>query len=345
MADGYEISLYDYHLPPELIAKEPAQPRDSSRLLILEKKTGAISDEIFRDLPKHLRHGDLIVVNDTKVFPARLLGQKPSGGKAEIFLLEKLDNDNWTALVKPGRRLGEGAVVDFADDFAARILGRFPDGRREIELIGNGNIWSLLEKHGHTPLPVYIDRKDRPDDVERYQTVYAENTGAVAAPTAGFHFTEPLIEKIKGMGVEFARVTLHVGWGTFRGIDVDDIREHKMHSEYYEISSETARRVNLAKSENRRVICVGTTSVRAIESAAVRDLPLKAHSTRTEIFISPGFEFKIADGIITNFHLPKSSLIVMISAFAGREHVMAAYRHAIEEGYRFCSYGDAMLIT
>ncbi len=345
MADSYKISLYDYRLPEELIAKEPAQPRDSSRLLILDKKTGAIADEVFRNLPNHLRPGDLIVVNDTKVFPARLLGRKPSGGKAEIFLLEKLDNGNWTALVKPGRRLGEGTVVGFSDDFSARILGRFPDGRREIELIGNGNIWSLLEKHGHTPLPVYIDRKDRPDDVERYQTVYAEKTGAVAAPTAGFHFTEPLIEKIKGMGVEFARVTLHVGWGTFRGIDVDDIREHKMHSESYEISSETARRVNLAKSENRRIICVGTTSVRAIESAAVRDLPLKPHSARTEIFISPGFEFKIADGMITNFHLPKSSLIVMISAFAGREHVMAAYRHAIEDGYRFYSYGDAMLIT
>ncbi len=345
MKEGYEIGLYNYDLPKEFIASEPAQPRDSSKLLVLDRKIGAIQDKIFRDLPDFLREGDVIVVNDTKVFPARLLGKKVSGGNAEIFLLERLENGDWTALVKPGKRLGDGAIVNIGEDFSAIIREKLSDRRRRVSLLGESDIWSLLERHGHTPLPVYIDRKDRPDDIDRYQTVYAEKIGAVAAPTAGFHFTENLIKRIEQMGVKFVNVTLHVGWGTFKGIEAQDIRNHKMHSEYYEIPESTALEVNHAKSENRRVICVGTTSVRAIESAAGKGLPLQPHSARTELFISPGYEFKVADGMITNFHLPRSSLIVMVSAFAGRESIMAAYRHAIASGYRFYSYGDAMLVV
>ncbi len=344
MKKHYDIKLYDYDLPRDRIALKPVTPRDSSRLLVLEKDTGALTDSIFTDLPGYLKHDDLIVINDTKVFPARLIGYKRSGGKAEVFLLEKLTDNEWIALVKPGRRLSEENEIIFADDFKALITKRLPDGRRKVRLNGEGNIWQLLDKYGHTPLPVYIDREDRPEDVGRYQTVYASKTGAVAAPTAGFHFTKKLIDRIRDIGVEFVNVTLHVGWGTFRGIDVDDIRDHRMHSEYFEICEETAAKINKAKEENRRIICVGTTTVRTLESAAIRDLPLLNHSAKTELFISPGFEFKITDAMITNFHLPKSSLIVMVSAFADREKIMQAYRHAIEEKYRFYSYGDAMLI-
>lgn len=345
MEKKYDIRHYDYELPRELIAKEPVTPRDSSRLLALDKNTGELNDARFSELPDFLRPEDLLIINDTKVFPARLLGKKTTGGKAEVFLLERLESGEWTALVKPGRRLPPETEIIIGENFSAIIKEILPDGRRKVLLKGEGDIWELLEEHGHTPLPVYIDRKDRPDDVARYQTVYAKNTGAVAAPTAGFHFTQRLIDEITGLGVTFAKVTLHVGWGTFRSIDVDDIREHRMHSEYYEISSETADAINLAKSEDRRVICVGTTSVRALESAALAYFPLQPHSAKTELFISPGFEFKITDAMITNFHLPKSSLIVMVSAFTGRDKIMAAYRHAIEEKYRFYSYGDAMLIS
>jgi len=344
MSDKYDIGLYDYELPEGLIAREPASPRDSSRLLVLERTTEKLIDSVFRELPSFLQNDDLLVVNDTRVFPARLLGKKTTGGKAEVFLLEPIEGGFWEALVRPGKRLCKGDIVEIADDLSVEIIGRLGDGSRKIRLIHNGDLWEMLEKVGHTPLPFYIDRPDRPEDTERYQTVYANSRGAVAAPTAGLHFTENLIEKLDKKGVDIVRLTLHIGWGTFKGIEAADIRAHSMHSEYYEIPDKTAQAVNEAKAVGRRVIAVGTSTIRALESAALKDMPLKAHSARTELFIMPGFEFKTTDGAITNFHLPKSSLIVMISALTGRETILAAYKHAIDKKYRFYSYGDAMLI-
>jgi len=338
------ISSYDYELPPELIAQEPAEPRDSSRLLVMSRASGALTDNVFSEMPGFLREGDLLLANNTRVFPARLLGKKTSGGKAEVFLLEHLSSGEWLALVRPGRRLRDGTIIEISSDLDVEITGRLPDGRRRVRFHTDNDIWKALELHGHTPLPFYIDREDRPEDADRYQTVFAKKRGAVAAPTAGLHFTDGLIEELHNKAVEFANITLHVGWGTFHGIEVDDIREHEMHSEYYEIDEPTASAINRAKSEGRRIICVGTTTVRAVESAATRGTLIEPHSARTELFIMPGFEFKVTDAMITNFHLPRSSLLVMVSAFAGRDSILRAYCHAVEKRYRFYSYGDAMLI-
>ncbi len=344
MSYEFDISAFDYELPDGLIAQEAAQPRDSSRLLVLDRSTGELEDRIFNEIPKKLRSEDLLVVNDTKVFPARLLGHKKTGGKAEIFLLEQIDGDRWQALVKPGRRLAPGAIVKISESLSARIDDRLPDGSRIITLQHSGDLWEELRRSGHTPLPLYIDRADRPEDVARYQTIFAKKRGAVAAPTAGLHFTPELLKRIELRGIQIARITLHVGWGTFKGIDEPDIRDHKMHSEYFEIGVEAARSINEAIKAKRRIVAVGTTTVRALESAAIAGLPLKPLSGKTNLFIYPGFDFKITGAIITNFHLPKSSLIVMVSAFAGRSKIMRAYEHAVAEKYRFYSYGDAMLI-
>jgi S-adenosylmethionine:tRNA ribosyltransferase-isomerase len=324
---------------------EAAQPRDSSRLLVLDRSTGALEDRIFGELPDLLRHDDILVMNDTKVFPARLLGHKKTGGKAEIFLLERIEGDRWKALVKPGRRLPPGTVIRVSEAMSVEVDERLPDGARIVILKHHGDLWADLERCGHTPLPLYIDRPDRLADRERYQTVYARNRGAVAAPTAGLHFTPELLKKIELRGIQIAKITLHVGWGTFKGIDESDIRDHKMHDEYYEIGAEAASSINKAINDKRRIVAVGTTTVRALESAAHKNLPLEPTSEKTNIFIYPGFDFKATGAIVTNFHLPKSSLIVMVSAFAGREKIMHAYEHAVAERYRFYSYGDAMFIA
>ncbi|MCK5833818.1 tRNA preQ1(34) S-adenosylmethionine ribosyltransferase-isomerase QueA [bacterium] len=343
MKNKFDIENYDYYLPKELIAQEAAEPRDSARLLHL-MKTGEFEDKIFRDITGLLRSDDLLVVNNTKVFPARLLGNKVTGGRAEIFLLDCLGNNRWTALVKPARRLKIGTVVKISEELTAEIIEVNSDASRVVKLHYDGDIWKALERFGHTPLPLYIERSDRIDDAERYQTVYANEIGAVAAPTAGLHFNNDIIENIISRGVELAKVTLHVGWGTFSSIEAKDIRAHTMHSEFYEISSNTADMLNTARTEGRRIVAVGTTTVRALESAAVYGFPLKPISEKTQLFIFPGFKFKVVSAIVTNFHIPKSSLLVMISAFTGRDVIMDAYKHAIAQKYRFYSYGDAMFI-
>jgi len=344
MTGQFDISAYDYELPRKLIAQDAVTPRDSSRLLILNRASGEVTDSRFSELPNILHKDDLLVVNNTRVFPARLLGRRPTGGKSEVMLLKHLGEAYWQALVQPGRKLAGGTIVEIADDFAVEICERMDGASRRVRLIADGDIWQAIEMHGHTPLPQYIARPDCTGDAERYQTIYAKERGAVAAPTAGLHFTEELLEKLKKNGVDITKITLHVSWGTFRGIDTEDIRDHRMHAEDYTISEETADRINRALSDNRRIVAVGTTTVRALESAAIKGLPIESQSANTELFIMPGFEFKITRAMITNFHLPKSSLLVMISAFAEREMVKTAYRHAIDERYRFYSYGDAMLI-
>ena len=344
MSGETDISSFDYELPEGLVAQEAAVPRDSSRLLYLNRESGELRDLSFRDLPGILEPDTLMVVNDTRVFPARLLGKKHTGGKAEIFLLEQIEGRRWKALVRPGRRLKPGTDVLISDGLTVEIGDR--TGKREWSVIlkGEGSVWELLEEYGHTPLPVYIDRADREDDAERYQTIYAAQRGAVAAPTAGLHFTERVFGELEERGVEIARVTLHVGWGTFRPIEAQDIRDHRMHAEYYEISPDAAEQLNRAMADDRKILAVGTTSVRTLESAAREGLPIQPGGRKTELYITPGFDFRVTGGMLTNFHLPKSSLLVMVSAFAGRERILRAYRHAVSERYRFYSYGDAMLI-
>jgi len=340
----YDLESYKYDLPKELIASKPASPRDSSRLLILNKNSGDLKHSVFSELYHYLQADDLLVINDTRVFPARLLGKKETGGKAEIFLLERRENDIWQALVRPSRRLKNGAIVNISDSFKVEILARMPDHSREVRLIYKGNLWQRLEEVGHTPLPIYIDRPDDDEDRIEYQTIYADQPGAVAAPTAGLHFTEDVFNSLEQKGIEIARITLHVGWGTFRMIEAENIRDHNMHSEIYSISTKAAEQINRTIRDNRRVVAVGTTTVRTLESAAKENLPIKPGMRSTNLFIYPGYEFKITGAMITNFHLPGSSLIVMVSAFAGRDKIMKAYKSAIEKRYRFYSYGDAMLI-
>ncbi len=342
-----DINLFDYTLPEGRIALYPAEPRDSSKLLYLPKIDGSIQHKAFTDFPDFLREGDLLVLNDSKVFPARLHGtKKGSGGKVELFLLEKLDNGSWEVLVRPGRRLPPGTEVELFDNKLSAVLGeRTASGGRVVNFSANGDLMSMIWKHGEIPLPPYINRNPEDDDKSRYQTIYAENIGAVAAPTAGFHFTDSIFDKIKSLGVHVAKITLHPGLGTFRPITRDDIEQHQMHSERFTIPESTAEMVHKAKAENRRVIAVGTTTVRALESSCDSNGLLQSRGwSATDLFIKPPFEFKIIDGMLTNFHLPKSTLLVLVSALAGRERILAAYQEAIANGYRFYSYGDAMLI-
>jgi S-adenosylmethionine:tRNA ribosyltransferase-isomerase len=344
---NHDINDYDYHLPEGRVALYPASPRDNSRLLFLPRFEGDISHHVFRDFPNFLKSGDLLVLNDSKVFPARLRGHKKgSGGKVEIFLLQELPDHTWEALVRPGRRLPPGTEVELFDRKVAAILGeRTSSGGRVIRFDTNGNLFSLIWQYGEVPLPPYINRPSEDEDKTRYQTVYAENVGAVAAPTAGFHFTDNIFEKIKVSGATVVKLTLHPGLGTFRPITRSDIENHKMHQERLFIPAETAEAVNLAKKEKRRIIAVGTTSVRALESSADdRGIVNSGNWQETELFIRPPYKFRCVDGILTNFHLPKSTLLLLVSALAGRERILAAYKEAIEKGYRFYSYGDAMLI-
>lgn len=338
------VSDYDYDLPKELIAQDPLEDRSSSRLLVLNKNTGEFSHHHFKDIKEYLRPGDCLVINDTKVIPARLYGRKEETGAAiEVLLLKRLTGDEWECLVRPGKKLRPGTRVEFGDGkLKGTITGMLEEGNRKIAFEYDGIFEEILDELGQMPLPPYITHELK--DKNRYQTVYAKNEGSAAAPTAGLHFTKELLEEIKAMGVEIATVTLHVGLGTFRPVKVDRIEDHHMHSEYYVVEPEQAEKINRAKREGHRIISVGTTSCRTLESAA-KDGFVVAGSGNTEIFIYPGYEFKIIDCLITNFHLPQSTLLMLVSALAGRDNIMAAYKEAVKEKYRFFSFGDAMFIT
>ena len=334
---------FDYVLPQELIAQHPLEDRSASRLLVLNKNTGQFKDDSFKNIKNYLRPGDCLVLNDTRVIPARLYGKKiPTGGAIEFLLLKRLTGDEWEVILRPGRKAMPGARFEFGDGkLTAEILEVTADGGRRVKFEYDGLFENVLDELGEMPLPPYITEKL--EDKERYQTVYSVNRGRAAAPPAGLHFTEELLDEIREMGVKIAFVTLHVGLGTFRPVKVDNVEEHKMHSEVYSVSPEAAETVNSARAAGGRIICVGTTSCRTIESAAV-DGKLLSGSGSTDIFIYPGYKFKLTDCLITNFHLPKSTLIMLVSALAGREQVLVAYRHAVEEKYRFFSFGDAMFI-
>ena len=333
-----------YDLPPELIAQTPIQQRDGSRLLTLNKETGETAHHHFYELPDFLRPGDCLVLNDSRVLPARLIGNRePGGGACEVVLLIDRGERIWECLVRPGKKLRTGTRLSFGDgELTAQIMQVLEDGNRLIRFDYEGIFLETLERLGKMPLPPYI--KEELQDAERYQTVYSREVGSAAAPTAGLHFTKELLQTIRDMGVRICFVTLHVGLGTFRPVKAENIDEHEMHSEYCVIPAETADIINRTKAEGGRVICVGTTSCRTVESWAAEDGTLRASAGWTNIFIYPGYRFKVLDGLITNFHLPESTLIMLVSALAGRERVLAAYQEAVERRYRFFSFGDAMLI-
>ncbi|HAF32210.1 MAG TPA: tRNA preQ1(34) S-adenosylmethionine ribosyltransferase-isomerase QueA [Anaerovibrio sp.] len=338
-----KLTEFDYNLPEELIAQTPVEPRNSSRLMVLDPVDETIEHRHFYDLKEYLEPGDTLIFNDTRVMPARLLGwREGTGGKVEVFLLRRIDGDTWETLVKPGRKAREGQVVRFSDELTCTVQDSTDFGGRIVKFHYEGIFEEILDRLGETPLPPYIHEKL--EDSERYQTVYSREKGSAAAPTAGLHFTKEQMAELKDMGVNLGFVTLHVGLGTFRPVSVDNIEEHVMHKEYYSISQETAELIKTTKAAGKRVIAVGTTSIRTLESAATSVGEINGRTDWTNIFIYPGYEFKIVDGIITNFHLPKSTLIMLISAFAGREFVLKAYETAVKEKYRFFSFGDAMMI-
>ena len=332
-----------YDLPEELIAQTPLQKRDSSRLLVMDRVSGAVNHRHFYDVLDYLQPGDCLVMNDSRVLPARLLGHRPTGGAVELLLLRDLGNKQWECLAKPGRKLQAGQEVLFGDgSLTASVVSVKEDGNRIVEFHYEGIFLEVLERLGKMPLPPYI--REELQDQERYQTVYSKQVGSAAAPTAGLHFTNELLEEIRQKGVQTAFVTLHVGLGTFRPVKAETIAEHHMHSELCMISEETAAILNATKAAGGRVICVGTTSCRTLESLVKADGTFEAASKWTEIFIYPGYQFQAMDGLITNFHLPESTLVMLVSAFAGREHVLSAYEEAVQERYRFFSFGDAMMI-
>jgi S-adenosylmethionine:tRNA ribosyltransferase-isomerase len=343
-----DVSLFDYDLPAERIAQEPAEPRDASRLLVLDRVGGAWEDARFSDLPRWLRAGDCLVVNESRVIPARLLGSLDGSGRtAELFMLRGLGGMRWEALVRPGNRCGVGARVTLAGGAArATVLEHRAHGARVVEIEAPWPVDELLERHGLPPLPPYIERHDapKPEDRERYQTVYATAKGSVAAPTAGLHFTPALLERLGAAGVELHRLTLHVGPGTFRPMTVPRVEEHRLESEIAHVPAATAEAVNRAKSEGRRVVAVGTTTTRTLEWAADDSGRVRERRGEADLFIQPGRRFRIVDALVTNFHLPRSTLLLLVSAFAGRELILKTYAHAVASGYRFYSYGDAMLI-
>ena len=339
-----KTSDFYYDLPEELIAQDPLEDRSSSRLLVLAKKTGETEHNVFREIVNYLDPGDCLVINDTKVIPARLIGAKEeTGAKIEVLLLKRGADDVWETLVKPGRKAKPGTRISFGDGLlTGEVVDIVDEGNRLIHFEYEGIFEEILDRLGQMPLPPYITHQLK--DKDRYNTVYAEHPGSAAAPTAGLHFTPELLEKIRDKGVDIAHVTLHVGLGTFRPVKVDDVENHHMHSEFYMIDETAAEKINRAKENGKRVICVGTTSCRTIESAADENGRLKACSGWTDIFIYPGYQFKILDALITNFHLPESTLVMLVSALAGRDHVLAAYEEAVRERYRFFSFGDAMFI-
>lgn len=339
------VDAYDFHLPEELIAQTPLPDRSSSRLLLVNKEDGELAHRHFTDIIDYFQPGDTLVLNDTRVIPARLFGVKEdTGAKAEVLLLKNLGDDRWEALVKPGKKLKTGAVIVFSDELSAVIEDEADMGGRTLRFKYQGIFQEILDRLGTMPLPPYI--KETLDDRERYQTVYAKHEGSAAAPTAGLHFTQELLEQIEAKGVNIAYITLHVGLGTFRPMSVEKVEEHVMHSEFFVMSQETADIINATKEKGGRVIAVGTTSCRTLETVGrqCEGGPLVECSGWTDIFIYPGYEFRVVDALITNFHLPKSTLVMLVSALAGREHILAAYEEAIEQKYRFFSFGDAMFI-
>ncbi|EEG74521.1 tRNA preQ1(34) S-adenosylmethionine ribosyltransferase-isomerase QueA [[Clostridium] hylemonae] len=333
-----------YELPEELIAQDPLEDRSSSRLLVLDKESGLVSHHVFKDITDYLHRGDCLVINDTKVIPARLVGSRiGTDARIEVLLLKRKENDIWETLVKPGKKAKIGTKISFGEGIlTGEVIDVVEEGNRLIQFSYEGIFEEILDRLGQMPLPPYITHQL--EDKNRYQTVYAKHSGSAAAPTAGLHFTPELLEEIQKKGVDIARVTLHVGLGTFRPVKADDILEHHMHSEFFQIDEAAAMKINKAKDTGGKVICVGTTSCRTIESAADKTGHITAKSGWTDIFIYPGYEFKLLDGLITNFHLPESTLIMLVSALAGREHVLAAYEEAVKERYRFFSFGDAMYI-
>lgn len=340
-----KVSDFNYELPEALIAQHPLEERDSSRLMVIDKETGGITHRIFRDLPDYLGEGDLLVMNDTRVLPARLLGvREDTGGQVELLLLRRIDAHTWETLAKPGKSVRPGRLFNFGNGaLRAEVLEVKADGNRIVRFLYDGIFEEILDRLGEMPLPPYIHEKLL--DKERYQTVYSREEGSAAAPTAGLHFTPELLKRIRDKGARIAFITLHVGLGTFRPVKVREISEHLMHSEYYTISKETAQILETARREGRRIISVGTTTTRTLESVMRDRGRIEECSGWTDIFIYPGFQYRIVDCLITNFHLPESTLIMLVSAFLGYEHTMAAYRTAVEERYRFFSFGDSMFIT
>ena len=338
-----KTSDFDYYLPEELIAQTPLKERDHSKLLVLDKNTGDISHERFDNIINYLNKGDVLVINNSKVIPARLIGIKEeTNATIEILMLKDLGDDTWQCLCKPARRVKVGTIINFENILRAKCVSEGEDGIRNFKFIYDGIFLEILDKLGEMPLPPYIHEKL--NDKSRYQTVYAKINGSAAAPTAGFHFTEELLTKIKEKGIIITEVTLHVGLGTFRPVSEDDITNHKMHSEYYQMSEETANILNLAKKENRRIISVGTTTTRTLETIMNLYGKFKECSGWTDIFIYPGYKFKAIDSLITNFHLPKSTLVMLVCAFAGKDNIMNAYKKAVDNKYRFFSFGDSMFI-
>lgn len=335
-------SDYFYELPEELIAQTPAEPRDSSRLLVYDRKTGKSEDRIFRDIIDYLRPGDVLVINNTRVLPARMYARTQNGARVEVLLLKRQNYTDWEVLVRPGKKAREGAELSVSEELSLTVLSRTETGERIVRFHFDGVFEDILSRVGNMPLPPYIHEKLK--DKERYQTVYSKTDGSAAAPTAGLHFTQELLAQIRAMGVQIAEVLLHVGLGTFRPVKEEDLTDHVMHSEYYCVSEEAANIVNAAKREGRRVIAVGTTSVRTLETVADENGFLRPCSGDTSIFIYPPYKFKCVDALITNFHLPESTLIMLVSAFMGREQCLAMYREAVEKGYRFFSFGDACLL-
>lgn len=343
-----KTSDFYYDLPKELIAQTPTEPRDMSRLLVYHKDTKEIEHRIFRDITDYLRAGDVLVLNNTKVIPARIFAKRVledgslSEGECEVLLLKRLNYTTWECITKPAKKLRVGTKLYFSQKLSAKVVAYKEEGLRDIEFIFDGVFEDILEEIGNMPLPPYITHKL--EDKNRYQTVYSKINGSAAAPTAGLHFTPQLLQKIKDMGVEIANVLLHVGLGTFRPVKEDDVLNHKMHSEYYQVDKENARIINEAKRQGRRIICVGTTSVRVVESVADENGMLRECHGDTDIFIYPGYKFKVVDGLITNFHLPESTLLMLISAFIGRENALDMYKVAVDKKYRFFSFGDATLL-
>jgi S-adenosylmethionine:tRNA ribosyltransferase-isomerase len=354
MTDDHSLDAYDYNLPAELVAQEPLPDRASSRLLVVDRARPGVRHHTFAELPDLLSPGDLLVTNRSRVLPARLLGRRSGGGVAEILLVRRREPDLWEAMVRPARRLRAGAVVEIAPGFRVRIEDRLDAPKvqdagggpmRTVRLLtGDSEPGAAIERHGHVPLPPYIRRPDRADDRERYQTVYAREPGSIAAPTAGLHFTAGLLDRLEARGIERVELVLHVGPGTFRPVEVQDVREHRVDPESFTIPAATAEAVGLARREGRRVVAVGTTTTRALESAWTPQGSLRAGDGQTDLVIVPGHRFGVVDALITNFHLPRSSLLLLVSAFAGRTRVLAAYAEAVRHRYRFYSYGDVMLI-
>ncbi|MEZ5427190.1 MAG: tRNA preQ1(34) S-adenosylmethionine ribosyltransferase-isomerase QueA [Pyrinomonadaceae bacterium] len=340
------ITDFDYHLPDELIAQKPAESRAESRMMVLKRAEKKWRDAHFYDLPEMLGEDDLLVLNNTKVFPARLFGRSETGARVELFLARETGDGVWETLARPARRLKPGKKIIFSERLEAEVLEKTEEGRVSVRFAAEGDFERILDEIGRTPLPPYIKRStgDRNEDRERYQTVYARKRGAIAAPTAGLHFTPQILEKIEKRGAEIAEITLHVGYGTFEPVRVADLSQHSVLPERCEISEQTARAINRAKSENRRVVAVGTTTTRALESAVDTEGKIVPGDRLAELTITPGYEFKAIDGLLTNFHLPQSSLLVLVSTFGGYQFIMDAYRHAVQSRYRFYSYGDCMLI-